>query len=249
MYIRIDNRKIHYKKIGKGTPLLMVHGWGGTLYNLLSLAEKASRKHTVYILDLPGFGKSDNPPPHWGIEGYAEIIVKFMKQLRLQRPHYFGHSFGGEIGIFIASRAPQAFDRLILSNSSYKRSHGRSWPARLFHMSRLKDVPFFSNLIPFFRNYYYRLLHKNSDMVKFPHLESNFRKIMLQDLTEQAKKIQNQTLLVWGEEDKDTPVLWAYELKKNIRNSYLHIFPEKNHNLPIRFPNEVWSVIEPFLRA
>lgn len=247
MFVKIENRKIHYKKIGTGKPILFVHGWGGTLYSLLAVAQLASKGYTAILLDLPGFGKSSNPPPHWGVEGYAEIIHKFCKELKLVKPHYVGHSFGGELGIYLAAHYPDLIDKLIISNSSFKRELKVSKLARLFKTFPRNKFIILKTLEPHIKKLYYKLFHKESDLMKYPHLEANFRKIITQDLTQETKQITADTLLLWGEDDTMTPVIWGYELKKTIPGSILKIFPKVRHNLPILYPNEVWTEIETFL--
>lgn len=247
MYTHINNRKIHFKKCGSGKPLLLVHGWGGSLYSLHELGNLAAKNYTVYLLDLPGFGKSDNPPKHWGVEGYASMITDFIADQKLVKPHYFGHSFGGELGIYIAAHNPDMLDKLVLCNSSYKREKKISKAAQM-----AKDAPqgaqFLVNFVkPFIKKNYYKLFHRDSDLMKFPQLETNFRQIIIHDLTEDVKKIKNDTLIAWGEDDTYTPSYWAYELEKNIPNSSIHLFPNSGHNLPIKDPQAVWDVMKGFL--
>jgi len=247
MYIQIHNRKIHYKKIGSGKPILFVHGWGGTLYSLHKLACLASKKYTSYLIDLPGFGKSDNPPEHWGVEGYAELIKIFIEKVISSKTHYVGHSFGGEIGIYLAAHFPNNICTLTLCNSSFKRQNKVSKVAQM-----LKWIPKEKNILirmmyPYIKKLYYTIIKKQSDLIKYPHLEKNFRKIVAQDLTTDTNKIHHPTLILWGELDTYTPVIWAYELEKNISKSILHVFPEVGHNLPIRYPERVWQKINDFL--
>lgn len=224
MYLKIDNRKIHYKIIGQGKPILFVHGWGGNLYSLLKLATLASKKqYQAILIDLPGFGKSDNPAPDWGVDGYANLIGHFIKTLDLKKPHYVGHSFGGALGIYIASHYPRLIDTLILSNSSFKRENKVSQSTKFIKMVS-RENPFLNFIAPYAKKLYYKLFHKNSDLMKYPHLESNFRKIVTQDLTSLTTKIKLPTLILWGEEDTMTPVLWAYELKKIFRKQLLKSF-------------------------
>lgn len=246
MYIRIDNRKIHFKKAGSGPPMICVHGWGGSLYSLHEIAQRAAHKYTVYTLDLPGFGKSDNPPPHWGVEGYADILDLFIKKLSIKRPIYFGHSFGGAIGIYIASHKPETLSALILCSSSFKREKKISRLARILKWAPPSLMSLLRPIRPLLKTIYYNMFQRGSDLTKFPHLEKNFRKIVMQDLTPDTKKIRIPTLILWGEEDTQTPVLWAYELEKNIEGSRLVVYPGIRHNLPIKMPADVWGQIEAF---
>jgi pimeloyl-ACP methyl ester carboxylesterase len=247
MFVKIENRKIHYKKMGAGKPILFVHGWGGTLYSLHAVALLASKQYCAILIDLPGFGKSDNPPPHWGVEGYAEIINKFCQELKLMKPHYVGHSFGGELGIYLAAHYPALIDKLIISNSSFKRERKISRLARLLKTFPRNKFIILKTLEPHIKKLYYKLFHKESDLIKYPHLETNFRKIITQDLTQETTRITADTLLLWGEDDTMTPVIWGYELKKTIPGSILKVFPKVRHNLPILYPQEVWNEIKTFL--
>ena len=95
---------------------------------------------------------------------------------------------------------------------------------------------------------YYTLIQKRSDILKFPHLEQNFRKIVTQDLSEEVKHIYLNTLILWGEQDSYTPIIWAYELEKKIQHSRLYVFPQAGHNLPIRYPKHVWEKTMSFLK-
>lgn len=249
MYIRIDNRKIHFKKVGKGPPMILVHGWGGTIYSLNALAQLASSKYTTYTLDLPGFGKSDNPPPHWGVEGYADLIHLFIKKLQMKKPLYVGHSFGGAIGIYLACHMPHLISSLVLCNSSFKRVKKVSRFAQIIKPLHSSFRLFLQPVEPTIKKIYYMLFQRNSDLMKYPHLETNFRKIITQDLTPITKKINIPTLILWGEDDTQTPVLWAYELEKNIRGSRLVVFPDVRHNLPLKMPQDVWEQIDSFSSA
>ena len=246
MYIRIDNRKIHFKKVGNGPPIIFVHGWGGTIYSLHEVAQLASNHYTTYTIDLPGFGKSDNPPSHWGVEGYADVIQLFIKKLNIKKPMYVGHSFGGAIGIYIASHHSEIISSLVLCNSSFKREIKVSQVAKIIKMFPPSVRPLLQPVEPFIKKIYYRIFQRGSDLMKYPHLELNFRKIVTQDLTSDTKKISIPTLILWGEEDTATPVLWAYELEKNIPGSRLVVYPGIRHNLPLKLPTDVWGQIDAF---
>ncbi len=247
--MRIEHRKIHYKKLGAGPPLLMVHGWGGTMYSLLRLAVLASKSNTVYLIDLPGFGKSDPPPPHWGIQGYAELVAKIITLLDITGCDYVGHSFGGEIGIYLASHNQQFIRKLVLIASAYKRSNKISTLVKIKQKLPHSIGTLIEKIQPFLKKLYYRIFLRDSDVTRFPHLESNLRLILSFDLTPQIKQIHTPTLILWGEQDTITPTLWAYELNHAIQNSRLVIYPKARHNLPIQHPNLVWNDMCLFLHS
>jgi len=246
---------------GSGKPLLFVHGWGGSSNSLDSLSSFFKDTHDVIILDLPGFGKSDLPNSNWGSFDYVELIAQFITKLGLSNIIYFGHSFGGSLGIILSSTHPPLISKLILCNSAYKRTDKKSNTAsslkRLFY-----SIPLLNKAGPFFRRLGYSIFFRNSDLYKFPKLESNFKKIMSEDLTSLLSTVHVPTLILWGEEDKQTPVSLAYELKSKIQNSPLRpadrdfagqtklkIFKGKRHNLPLSDPQLVAQEIKVFINT
>lgn len=240
MLIQIKGKHLHYEESGSGNPILFVHGWGGSLKSLYPLYRLAATSSHAYIIDLPGFGESDYPGPDWGIEEYADIVARFIHIMDISPVAYFGHSFGGSIGIYLSANNPQLIHRLVLCDSSYKRDIKKSQPRGLVRaFSRFK--------VPLLKKIFYKIFYPDSDLLKFPHLEANFRKIVTQDLTPLVEKIPVQTLILWGETDGVTPVAWAYELKEKIAKSQLKVFPNIGHALPLKHPDIVYDELKKFL--
>ena len=61
MYSRIKGLNIYFQKIGKGENLIMLHGWGQDVSTFWGIVVFLKDKYTVYLIDLPGFGRSDLP--------------------------------------------------------------------------------------------------------------------------------------------------------------------------------------------
>ena len=232
----MKEKTVNYLVQGQGQPVVFVHGWGGNMKSLESLAALASARYQTVTLDLPGFGQSDQPDPDWGVKEYTETVISLMKKLKLSNIVYFGHSFGGSLGIYIAANYPGLIKKLILCDSSFKREVKTSPIAR-----------FFRKLPSKLKLFLYRVFFPNSDLAKFPHLEANFRKIILEDLSGYLSKINIPTLILWGEGDRQTPVDGAYELKNKIKNSKLKIYPNIGHNLPIKNPELVYYELAKFI--
>ncbi len=241
MYSLLNGVQINYEVMGEGDPILLVHGWGGSLDSLRALGEMVSDTHKVILVDLPGFGKSANPPGDWGVGEYANLITALLENLKIKKITYFGHSFGGAIGLILSTKPNSVVSKLILCNSALKRPN-KTVKIPLF----LKSVLFRTKSI---RIWTYRIFFPNSDIAKHPHLESNFKRIMQQDLSHLPPKIKTPTLIIWGEGDTFTPVAWAYELHQQIANSLLKIIPGERHGLPLRNPEIVAKEIRDFLHS
>lgn len=247
MFVEINGKQIHYHQSGKGTPILFVHGWGGTISSLQKLHELSSKKFDSIIIDLPGFGKSDPPNADWGVEEYGAILIELIYKFRLVKPAYFGHSFGGSLGIFLSAKYPDLIDRLILCNSAYRRDKATSQSAKNMDKNVLSKMPLYHIWKAPIKKFIYSIFFRSSDLYKFPHLETNFRKIVTQDLTPYISQIKVPTLILWGDHDTYTPVEYAYELQKAIPQAKMMIYPGKRHNLPLLYPNEVFNELSSFL--
>ncbi len=93
-----DGVKIVYYTIGKGTPVILIHGYtGSALGNWFrnGVAESLAKNHLVIALDCRNHGKSDKPQLNG--PGRAEDVVEMMDHLKIQRAHLHGYSMGGGI--------------------------------------------------------------------------------------------------------------------------------------------------------
>lgn len=227
-----DGLKISYQYIDKKNDvnLFLVHGWGGTKHSLEKLAKKLSTVANVYLLDLPGFGDSDNPPKDWGPYEYSMLVSKWIADFQTKNNIYFGHSFGGGIGAILASTQPELFTKLILCGSAIYRD-----PKVAKSVALLQKLPFYSTLknsLKGIKGITYRALFRKSDSYKYQALESNYRKIIQTDLSQHSQNINMPTLILWGDEDQDTPVSDAYRLQKAISGAILTLYSGYGHGLP-----------------
>jgi len=93
--------RIRYLRAGteEGAPVLLVHGFGGDLYNWLFNQEALAVNHTVYAVDLPGHGGSQKYVGDGAISSLAETVHDFLDALSVERAHLAGHSLGGAIAL------------------------------------------------------------------------------------------------------------------------------------------------------
>ena len=106
--IEIGGVRLHYDESGPagGRPVLLMHGWGCDHSTVASIAGILSAGMHIYNVDLPGHGKSDEPPTVWGVDSFTRLMEEFTERLGLKDPVLIGHSFGGRIAILMSSRNP-----------------------------------------------------------------------------------------------------------------------------------------------
>lgn len=237
MLTQIEGKTISFEVLGTGRTLLIIHGWGGSRESLRGLAEMLQKKYKVVLLDLPGFGRSENPDPSWGIDEFTAVIARFLQKQRLSPAIVLGHSFGGTLALYLAVRYPKLVNKLVLLAPSYRRGGKKSPFAALF-----KDI-----LPKPIKRLLYGIFFPASELYKYPHLEPNFRKIITHDVSGDIRLIAVPTLILWGDKDSYVPVAHGRRLQKIIKDSQLEIFKGMGHGLPVYEPEKVYKKLEPFL--
>ncbi|RLD00574.1 MAG: hypothetical protein DRI77_00200 [Chloroflexi bacterium] len=100
---------VHYEAIGRGQPLVLIHGWLGSWRYWVPAMEELSAQYKTYALDLWGFGDSDKPNMYYNINAYVELVTNFLDQLGVgQGPlPIVGHALGGIVALLFAAQAPE----------------------------------------------------------------------------------------------------------------------------------------------
>ncbi len=112
--IVIDRQIVHYEVLGRGRPLIFLHGWVGSWRYWIPAMQALSSEYRTYALDFWGFGDTARNSEGYSLSGQAELIFKFMDQLGIIRAAFVGHSLGGVAGLDFAIRHADYADRLML---------------------------------------------------------------------------------------------------------------------------------------
>ncbi len=117
--VEVDGRAIRYLLRGEGgTPVILIHGFGGDLNNWLFNHEALAAKRAVYALDLPGHGSSSKDVGAGSIAFFAGVVTGFADALGIGKAHLVGHSMGGAIALAVAQAAPARVASLTLIGSA-----------------------------------------------------------------------------------------------------------------------------------
>jgi len=105
--------ELNFKVFGNGQPLVILHGFLGSLDNWQSLAKDFSNDFKVYLVDLRNHGKSEHASKH----SYAlmsDDLREFFQQQNISNAVVLGHSMGGKTAMFLATHYPQLVDKLVV---------------------------------------------------------------------------------------------------------------------------------------
>lgn len=115
--INVNGIEIACVDEGKGAPVLLVHGLGGSHDDWRLQRNEFAARHRLLVPDLRGFGASGRREP-FTIQQHARDMIALLAALGIRRAHVVGLSMGGAIAIEMAVTAPQAIAGLVLANTS-----------------------------------------------------------------------------------------------------------------------------------
>lgn len=250
--IEIDKIRIHYNETGpeNGSPVVLMHGWGCD-HSTVSLIENTLNPSMhVFNIDLPGHGKSQEPPEPWGIEKFTSLIESFIHILHIERPSLIGHSFGGRIAILLASR--NNINKVVLVDAAgIKPKRSLKYYYKVYKFKTIKKIIYLlygkkkaEEIIETIRSKSGSSDYRNSSPV--------MRKVMSicvnEDLKFAMPEIQSPTLLIWGEKDTATPLSDALTMERLIPDAGLVAFPEAGHYSFLDNPSGFKAVINEFFK-
>lgn len=111
-FVRIGDRRVHYRKAGSGPPLLMVHQSPRSSAEYEPLIEKWAAHFTCIAPDTPGFGQSDPLPGNPDIGDFSAALVEFLDALGIRQTAAYGFHSGGIILVGAVKRHPARFTAL-----------------------------------------------------------------------------------------------------------------------------------------
>jgi pimeloyl-ACP methyl ester carboxylesterase len=115
----IDGVRVRYVRAGsgRGSPVVLLHGFGSSIYTWKDVLPALARDHDVAAFDFPGFGESDQPPD-LSFERYPRLVIALMDRLGFAKACLVGNSMGGAVGVLVAATFPERVSALALIDSA-----------------------------------------------------------------------------------------------------------------------------------
>jgi pimeloyl-ACP methyl ester carboxylesterase len=110
--------RLSYAVGGDGSPLVLVHGLGGTIENWRALAPPLAARHRVVVPDLPGHGQSATLPEARDLDALAEAVLAQLDAEAVRGAVWIGHSLGGVVALRAAALRPETASGLVLAASA-----------------------------------------------------------------------------------------------------------------------------------
>jgi len=230
--LEIDRCRTHYRRGGKGSPVVFLHGASGAPV-VLPFMEKLATRFDVLVPDHPGYGQSDEPEWLENIHDVAYFYLDFLQALKLEKALVIGSSMGGWMAMEMAVRNTARIGSLVLVSPAGVFAEGAQ-PAdifllpqeemvrKLFHDRKLAEQRLAMPETPQSIDLGLKNRHTTARLAWEPRLHDPF-------LPKWLHRIDVPTSIVWGAQDQILPVATAHELKRRIPKAELNIFDDCGH--------------------
>lgn len=252
MKINIDGLNINYVDEGIGSNVLLLHGWGANIQTMMPVFNILKDKCRVIALDLPGFGESDIPKESWNSYNYAEFVKNFIDEVGIKDIILFGHSHGGRISIILSTRYGNLIKKLILIDSAGiipKRNAKYYFKVYSFKFLKIMYTTFVKGgtkdkKLEKFYERFGSVDYKSSQGI----MRQTMVKVINDNLIDLLSSIKVPTLLIWGENDEDTPLYMGKIMEEKINDSGLIILKRAGHFSYVDCYEQFKAVIMVFLK-
>jgi pimeloyl-ACP methyl ester carboxylesterase len=250
--VLVHGQRIAYLDVGAGPPVILIHGFGGSMWQWEYQQHQLSQHFRVLTLDLPGAGLSDKPDIEYRPDQMLNFLVGFMDAVKIPQATLVGNSMGAGLAIGMALEHPAYVARLVLigglpqhvieklTSPSIKRALNTSAPSwfisfgnRLFGGLMIESVlremvhdP--ALLTPAVLERADRNRQRPGLIKPMMTVRENVP-LWETGFATRLGTITHSTLVLWGEEDRVFPVAVGEELHQTIKGSQFIRVPKAGH--------------------
>ncbi|MGH7232078.1 MAG: alpha/beta fold hydrolase [Nitrospiraceae bacterium] len=268
--ILVDGHRLAYLDVGDGPPVILIHGFGGSLWQWEYQQQPLSAAHRLITLDLLGSGLSDKPDGPYTPARMVESFRGFMDALNIPRASLVGNSMGAGLVIGMALTYPDRVDRVVLIDGFPDRVREKL-TSPLMHQALDSWAPLWlvnlGNWVAG-RGVTRRVLSEmvyDPELLTAPVIERAYRNRkrpgMLAPLLDLPKhlpeweagfatqlgRIRHPTLILWGAQDKIFPPQVGRDLAAVLPHATLELIPESGHIPMWERPDRVNPLLMKFL--
>ena len=263
-YRTIDGTQLRMIDTGTGTPVVLIHGLGASMYLWRdALPALAAAGYRVIAFDNRGFGFSDKPSHGYSTAAYVKLTVAMLDSLRISSAVLVGHSMGGVIAAEVGLAHPDRVRGLVLIDAA---GYGMRWPAVL----KIARWPVVGAIATTFRGRWItaRILRStyadrskvsegDIDQYYAPVNEPNYTRALRGVLREfrfdslgggRLGALQTPALVIWGEADRWIPLRDGTRFGRELPRAVFAVVPRTGHNAPEESPSEVNRLLLGFLK-
>lgn len=260
-----DGRTVRYGRLGKGPPMVLIHGTPWSSFNLRHLIQQLCKKYTVYFFDLLGYGQSSKAEGDVSLGVQNELLSRLLDHWQLNNPVIIGHDFGGAITLRTHLLNDRHFQKIILIDPVAVSPWGSPFFRHVkAHESAFTGLP---NHIheAVVRSYVQTAAFKPLDEATLnstvaPWISEQGKAAFYRQIAQADSKytdevqvlyptITTPTLILWGQEDSWIPLERGEKLQAMIPSSTLRIIDAAGHLVIEEKPDVLLKEIFDFVRV
>jgi|SRR5436190_3252640 len=238
--VQIDDLSIAYRRAGKGHPIVFLHGFIADSRCWRQQLTELSQNFDVIAWDAPGAGSSSDPPVPFTLSDWSRSLARFLDALNVEAAHIVGLSWGGVLAQVFCGMYPRRVARLILADTyagwkgSLPEAAVQQRLARCEHDSRLPPAEFVPRWVPemFTDAAPPELLEEMSAIFADRHplgFRLMAKSLVETDTRELLPSIGARTLILWGDDDRRSPLSTAENLRSAIPDAELQVIAHAGH--------------------
>lgn len=249
--VTVRGQTLHWYESGQGTPLILLHGGGGTGRAFLAQLTYL-RDHNIRVLapDMPGFGRSDWFSGISQVPDIGPLLFEWLDTLKISQCIVGGNSMGGRVALSMASHHPESVTSLIILDSV-----GLELPeVPVINPLTLPQSGYTSGLVYDTDRYKARTPYRTLDDAReLNRGRVSFAKYMddgeiRSDPSLDLGRITMPTLLIWGREDHIVPLAYGQALDQSLPDSELLVIDQCGHLPHIEEPDITNRAIIDFIQ-
>ena len=240
---------------GKGFPLILIHGFLGSSKMWEPQINFFKNHFRVITPDLPGFGKSNKAKSHNSIQSIANLLMDCLEEKKIDKFYLLGHSMGGMIVQEMAKKYGNKIVKLIC----YSTGPRGEMPGRFESVDQSRENLKKKGLEITAKNIaktwfvrkenakYFDICIEVGKQTSTKAADDALIAFKNWNGVDTLKNIKNETLIVWGDQDKSYNLEQIKTLEKSIKKSKLVIFKNCAHNVHLEQPDQFNNAIKNFL--
>ena len=240
---------------GKGFPLVLVHGFLGSSKMWKPQIDFFKDHFRIITPDLPGFGKSNKAKSHNNIQSIANLLINCLEEKKIHKFNLLGHSMGGMVVQEMAKKVGDKISKLVC----YSTGPRGEMPGRFETVDESRENLQKNGLETMARNIaktwfikgenakYFDVCIETGKQTSMEAVDNSLVAFKNWNGVDSLKNIKNETLIIWGDQDKSYNFEQVQALEKNIKNSKLIIFKNCAHNVHLEQTDQFNKTIKNFL--
>jgi len=269
--VLVHGQRIAYLDVGAGPPIILIHGFGGSMWQWEYQQHALSQHFRVLTLDLPGAGLSDKPEIDYRPDEMLGFVVGFMDTVKIPRATLVGNSMGAGLAIGMALAHPTRVAKLVLVDGLPQHVMDKLTSPSVRQALETSAPPWlvsFGNLLfggAMTESVLKEIVHDPALLTPAVIERSNrnrqqpglIRPILAvrenlplweAGFATRLGEITQPTLVLWGEEDRVFPIAVGEELHQTIKGSRFIRIPNAGHIPQWERPDLVNQELITFIR-